>query len=264
MTATIVEIGLPADEFALSRTLSELEAVEFEVERFVAQDTDQVMPFVWASGDDVDRIADVLKRDESIEGFELLSEFDDEQLYRMEWIEQIQTLVQILVEEDGSILAAFGDASGWELRVLFSDRDSLSRTYDYCQEAGLTMDVHSIYRLDDGREGRFGLTDEHRTRSSPPTIGGTSTSRGRSPSRTSPRTSASHIRPSRSGSGEGRKASSKTRWSSATTGTGGSYRSRAYSTTSAPSRTSCASLSMTSSGLSVAGVGPTTTYQRTI
>ncbi len=160
MTATIVEIGLPADEFALSRTLSELEAVEFEVERFVAQDTDQVMPFVWASGDDVDRIADVLERDESIEGFELLSEFDDEQLYRMEWVEQIQTLVQILVEEDGSILAAFGDASGWELRVLFSDRDSLSRTYDYCQEAGLTMDVHSIYRLDDGREGRFGLTDE--------------------------------------------------------------------------------------------------------
>lgn len=102
----------------------------------------------------------MLERDESIEGFELLSEFDDEQLYRMEWVEQIQTLVQILVEEDGSILAAFGDASGWELRVLFSDRDSLSRTYDYCQEAGLTMDVHSIYRLDDGREGRFGLTDE--------------------------------------------------------------------------------------------------------
>lgn len=160
MSATIVELELPAEEFALSWTLSELEDIEFEVERFVAHNADHVMPYVWVSGDDGDRINDTLDRDESVEALELLSEFDGEWLYRMEWIDHIQTLVRILVEEDGSILAAFGDESGWQLRVLFAERDALSRTYDYCREAGLTLDIGSIYQLDDGREGRFGLTDE--------------------------------------------------------------------------------------------------------
>lgn len=160
MSATIVELELPAEEFALSWTLSELEDIEFEVERFVAHNADHVMPYVWVSGDDGDRISDTLDRDESVETLELLSELDGEWLYRMEWIDHIQTLVRILVEEDGSILAAFGDESGWQLRVLFAERDALSRTYDYCREAGLTLDIGSIYQLDDGREGRFGLTDE--------------------------------------------------------------------------------------------------------
>ncbi|MFC6905339.1 helix-turn-helix domain-containing protein [Halalkalicoccus tibetensis] len=160
MSATIVEIELPADEFALSRTLSELENVEFEIERFVAQDMDHVMPFVWVTGNDGEAIKECLERDESVDSLERLSELEGEWLYRMEWVERIQTVVQILVEEQGSILAAFGDESGWQLRVLFAQRDALSRTYDYCQDAGLTIDIRSVYRLDDGREGRFGLTDE--------------------------------------------------------------------------------------------------------
>lgn len=163
MSATIVELELPADEFALSRTLSELENVEFEVERFVAQDMEHVMPFVWVTGNDGEAIKSCLERDESVDNLQLLSELDGEWLYRMEWIDQIQTVVQILVKEQGSILAAFGDESGWQLRVLFAERDALSRTYDYCQDAGLTLDIRSIYRLDDGREGRFGLTDEQQS-----------------------------------------------------------------------------------------------------
>jgi predicted DNA binding protein len=160
MSATIVEVELPTTEFALSGTLSELDNIEFEVERFVAQDADHVMPFVWVTGNDRDRIKGAPERDASVENLELLSELDGEWLYRMDWIDQIQAVVQILVEEKGSILAAFGDESGWQLRVLFSDRDSLSRTYEYCREAGLTLDIRSIYELDDGREGRFGLTEE--------------------------------------------------------------------------------------------------------
>jgi predicted DNA binding protein len=160
MSATIVEVELPTTEFALSGILSELDTIEFEVERFVAQDADHVMPFVWVTGNDRDRIKAALERDASVENLELLSELDGEWLYRMDWIDQIQAVIQILVEEEGSILAAFGDESGWQLRVLFSDRDSLSRTYEYCREAGLTLNIRSIYELDDGREGRFGLTEE--------------------------------------------------------------------------------------------------------
>lgn len=44
--------------------------------------------------------------------------------------------------------------------MLFPDHDSLSRTYEYCTERGLSMDIQKIYDLDEGRQGRFRLTDD--------------------------------------------------------------------------------------------------------
>jgi predicted DNA binding protein len=156
---TIAELELPADEFALCETLRSIEDIEFETERVVAHDPDHVMPYVWASNvGDIDFDA-TLAEDPSVEDVEELADLGDEQLYRMGWIEDIGTLVRILVEEDGTILAAFGRGEVWALRTLFPEHAALSRTHEYCEGAGLTMDVQSVYRLDDGRCGRFGLTD---------------------------------------------------------------------------------------------------------
>lgn len=159
MTGTIAEIELSAEEFALSETLSQLDDVEFEVERLVAHDQERVMPLVWINGEDDEEISTVLEEDPTVDNLRLLTGLDSEWLYQMDWVDHIETLVQILVEESGTILAAFGDESGWQLRVLFPEREALSRTYDYCRDAELTMTISSVYELDEGREGRFGLTD---------------------------------------------------------------------------------------------------------
>lgn len=160
MSATIAEIELATNEFALSETLSRIGNVEFEVERVAAHDPDHVMPYVWVTGDDGDEIRDTLEADPSVDNLQLLSDFNGEWLYQMDWVEQIETLVRILVEEQGTVLTAFGDESGWQFRVLFPERDALSRTYEYCTDTGLTIEIRSVYALDEGRKGRFGLTDE--------------------------------------------------------------------------------------------------------
>ncbi len=162
MSGTVVEVEIPIDEFALRQTLSDLPSIEFEIERAVAHNADRVMPFVWVQSDEIDRkeFELVLEDDPSLEQFELIADLDDEWLYRMEWITEIQTLIHILVEEKGTILASVGTQAGWNLRILFADRESLSRTFDYCQNHGLTLDVITIYQLEEGREGRFGLTEE--------------------------------------------------------------------------------------------------------
>ena len=141
---------------------SELPSIDFEIERAVAHDVDRVMPFVWVQSDEIDReeFESVLGDDPSLEQFELIADLDDEWLYRMEWIAEIQTLIHILVEEQGTILAAVGTQEGWNLRILFADRDSLSRTFDYCETHGLTLNVITIYQFEEGREGRLGLTEE--------------------------------------------------------------------------------------------------------
>ena len=163
MGGTIAELELPADEFALWETLRSVENVEFEIERVVAHDPEHVMPYVWASGIDEEEIETALKDDTSVDDLAVLADLDDERLYRMDWVDRIETLVQILVEEEGTILAAFGAGNSWALRTLFPAREALSRTHDFCEEADLTMDVKSIYRLDEGRGGRFGLTDNQQS-----------------------------------------------------------------------------------------------------
>jgi predicted DNA binding protein len=159
MGGTIAELELPAEEFALHETLRRLEGIEFEIERVVAHDSDQVMPYVWASSIGDADLEAALEDDPSVESLEVLADLGEERLYRMHWIDDIDTLVRILVEEDGTILAAFGRSESWALRTLFPEREALSRTHEFCEEAGLTMHIDSIYRLDEGRGGRFGLTE---------------------------------------------------------------------------------------------------------
>ncbi|MFC4988423.1 bacterio-opsin activator domain-containing protein [Saliphagus infecundisoli] len=159
MGGTVVEIGLAAEEFALSQTAARFEDLQYEIERVVAHDTDHVMPYVWIDGPSVGEIESVLEDDDSVEEFDRLADLEEERLYRMEWVDQIDTLVQILVEEDGAILSAQGNGDDWTLRILFPTRDALSRTHDYCEDQGLRMDIYTIYNVDDGRKGRFGLTD---------------------------------------------------------------------------------------------------------
>ena len=163
MDGTIAELELPADEFALWETLRSLEEVEFEIERVVAHDPERVMPYVWVSGANDADLDAALEVDSSVDALEVLADLEDERLYRMEWVDRIETLVRILVEEEGTILAAFGRGNSWALRTLFPAREALSRTHEYCEEARLTMEVKSIYRLDEGRGGRFGLTDNQQS-----------------------------------------------------------------------------------------------------
>ncbi|SIQ99481.1 hypothetical protein SAMN05421858_1063 [Haladaptatus litoreus] len=162
MTATVVEVEIPPDEFALHQSLAALENLNFEIERVVAHDEDQVMPFVWISSEKSshEEIEAALEDDPTVEDIELLTDLDDEWLYRMGWVDQIDALIQILVKEDGTILAAMGNDDCWNLRIVFPERDSLSRTYDYCENHGLTLDVLNIYQLEEGRKGRFGLTED--------------------------------------------------------------------------------------------------------
>lgn len=159
MVGTVVEVEIPADEFALWETLTEHETLEFEIERVVAHESDRVMPFVWASGGEGD-MESILEEDTSVQNLQLLADLDEEQLYQMEWTDRIQTLIHILVDEEATVLSASGNSSHWHLRILFPDRNALSDTYDYCRENDLTLDIRNIYELEQGRKGRFGLTDE--------------------------------------------------------------------------------------------------------
>jgi predicted DNA binding protein len=163
MGGTVAEVQIPSDEFVLEELMHSIEGLECEVERVVANTDGEIMPFLWVSAPSLDGIEDALNDDKTVDNVHLLANVDGEQLYEMDWVQRIDALVEILVEEEGTVLSASGNCNGWELRLLFADRNHLSRTHQYCQSNGLTFQIRSVYQLEEGRQGRFGLTDEQQT-----------------------------------------------------------------------------------------------------
>ncbi|MFC4246323.1 helix-turn-helix domain-containing protein [Natribaculum luteum] len=165
-TSTIAELAIPTEEFALRRTLESVSGIDVEVERVVAHEQDRVMPYVWFSDGESDLadLDEVLEADPSVEDMELLTDLDDERLYRMSWVEDVAVIVHVLTEEEATILDASGNAHRWRLRILFPERDALSRTYDFVTDRGLQLDIEKIHELNEDRHGRYGLTDaQHET-----------------------------------------------------------------------------------------------------
>jgi predicted DNA binding protein len=162
--ATIVRGTLPSDEFALDDALNRLSTVEVEIER-VVESSEGVMPLMWARGSDQESILEAFSDDSSVQNIELLAEFDDEQLYQMEWITNVELVIQMLTESDATILEAYGGGGRehWQLRVLYPTQDSLTKTNNFCDERGLTFDIESVQQLDDEPTGRYGLSSKQYT-----------------------------------------------------------------------------------------------------
>ncbi|QLG48242.1 helix-turn-helix domain-containing protein [Natrinema halophilum] len=159
--STIAEFAVPAAEFALRHTLEATDDLDVEIERVVAYDPDHVMPYVWFSGtgETLETLGDALANDPSVEEAEQLTDLDDERLYRMNWVDDVTVILHLLTEEQATVLDAHVKTKRWRFRVLFPEREALSRTYDFASEQGLGIEIHKIHQLEENRHGRFGLTD---------------------------------------------------------------------------------------------------------
>lgn len=155
---TIVRGTIPAEEFALDTTTDRLDDVSFETERVVRSGDDAIMPLMWVRGVDRDTIERAFEEDRTVNEVTLLADFGDELLYRMEWIDHIHLLLQMLTNSHATILDAYGRGDKWQIRVLYPDREGFSETHEFCEEHGMTFDVDSIRELEGQPSGRFGLT----------------------------------------------------------------------------------------------------------
>jgi predicted DNA binding protein len=159
MAGTVAEVTASAADFALTETFAQFGKARVEVERVAAQD-DRIIPFVWVSHENIEAVHQALEGDATTANIEVLTDLDGERLYRMEWVDRIDALVYVLVEENGTVLSASAENGRWVLRLLFADREALGRTYDHCRDVGLDLSIKRVFDLNEGRQGRFGLTEK--------------------------------------------------------------------------------------------------------
>lgn len=160
--ATIIEFSLPTEEFALEETLDTHPGAHIEIERVVADNPDQITPYMWIRTDDFDAFEAALEDDPTVEDVVMFSDTGEERSYQMTWTGSIDFIVQVLTEYSGTITHADGSADGWDLRVVFPDRKSLSQANETAQAAGFQFDIKTIYGTEDARGVQYGLAERQR------------------------------------------------------------------------------------------------------
>lgn len=155
---TIVSGTVPASDLALSHSLEALPKLRFELERIVTSGDEALMPMLWARGTARQEVEETLESDPTVDNVELLGDFEDEWLFRMEWIGHVDLIVQMLTNSEATILDAVGHQDRWKLRVLYPRRSLFSKTHEFCEAHGISFDVTSIRELDEDPAGRYGLT----------------------------------------------------------------------------------------------------------
>lgn len=163
MGGTIVEAELSAEDFTLEHTLDTFETVVFEVEQTVTHNHDSRLPYIWVETEKREAIEQAFTDDDTVVDFQLLSDVNTACLYRLEWTNRIDDYVHGLVEEKGVLLSATGQDDTWQLRLLFPDRDAVTRTYENCEDKGISLNIQNITQFEREQHNKFGLSEEQQT-----------------------------------------------------------------------------------------------------
>jgi len=147
--ATVVDMTIPTDQFALSETFDVVPDVTFETVRVAAHSPRSVMPFVRASSSEMDELDDALKHDTTTRRVVSLSRDENCMLYRISWGRKVRTAIETFVQADGSLLGAYGEADRWKLRLLFPDQASVSETYNNWRDHSIDPSIQRVNGVSD-------------------------------------------------------------------------------------------------------------------
>lgn len=145
--STVVDARLPAETFALAQSLTDNPSARFEFGRASARVSDD-MPFLWGSGGDLDGLYDSLQSDASVEDVAVLTRFDEEFLFEVEWCPRVHRLLDAVLDHDESVLLnAYSSGSEWCFRLVYPEQVCVESVRQACRDMGARLDVSRVYAL---------------------------------------------------------------------------------------------------------------------
>jgi hypothetical protein len=130
----IAEFTVPAEEFALYETLCEVPGMTVEIERVVAHEEEWMVPYFWTSGENYTRFEEKAANDPSIRELTKLDEVEGANLYRSEWVRDVETVAYTMTETGATLLDATGRDGRWSMELRFDTRDGTAAFQDYLTE----------------------------------------------------------------------------------------------------------------------------------
>lgn len=159
--SVIGEFTIGSREFALGSVLDRTPEMSIEIDRIVPAAKPGV-PYVWATGGDFDEFERRARESPLIESLVPVDRADGNALYRVEWTEGTESLLQEISRADVALLEAYRDGDRWFFRLRFDGHDDLEAFHAYCETNDITYRLVRVYP-DVERQGRtaaFDLTPE--------------------------------------------------------------------------------------------------------
>ncbi len=142
--STIVEISIPADEFALGRALDAHSQLQIELERIIPTGT-AVFPYFWARGDSIQRFETAVRDDPAIQDLTKLDTFSDRTLFRSVWNDEMTGLVQGIKEANATVMEANNLTDDWSFHLRFPAQEQMSTFQSFCHREEIPVEVERVY-----------------------------------------------------------------------------------------------------------------------
>lgn len=160
--SVVVDFTVPTESFVLHEALAAEPSTTVEAERLASHGTEWVLPFLWASGDNLEAFHEAVNNDPTVVDATVIEKSDHTVLYKIEWVEAVNELVTELVDQHANILEATGHVDEWRLKLRFAEDEQVSAFRSHFAEKGRDFEVHKLYYPSVPRQQEYGLTPEQR------------------------------------------------------------------------------------------------------
>lgn len=160
--SVIVEFTIQGDAFPFGRAVRATPGMELTLERIVPSERVHI-PYFWASGGNFEEFERHILEERNIKSVSQLDRINDDALYRVEWTDTEQSLINGIRVTKGTILEAYSNGS-WHFRLRFLNHDYLRDFYNYCDQHRIEVRLDRVYTLTEAsQDGRsFNLTPAQR------------------------------------------------------------------------------------------------------
>lgn len=157
----ITEFTIPAEAFALQQTFEAIPDLTIEIERLATHSREWVMPFLWATNDNIDEVRNALQNDPSIDELKQIdSNSTNIGQFNVEWTEDFQQLIDQIVDQHGIMQEAEATNGIWYLKLKFVDQNAVNEFQTYFHERGYDFKLQRLYDGTAPKEREYDLTPE--------------------------------------------------------------------------------------------------------
>lgn len=158
--SVITEFTILAEAFALEHTFDATPDAKIEIERLATHSREWIMPFLWATDENLDPVKTALENDPCVDELELLDDDGRVGYFNVQWTEDVQQLVDQIVDQHGIMQEAVDGT--WYLQLQFVDQEALEKFQTYFHDERYEFELQRMYPGTAPKEREYDLTPEQR------------------------------------------------------------------------------------------------------
>lgn len=151
----LVEVRVSGDPIVLTDVAARLPDVTLEIEEW-RRGEEQVHWFLWARGEDLDRVDEAFAAVEHVTEVATVGDGDRMRLYRASMVPRIDLPPEHLMQ-DGAMLEGYVRQDGLHITAQVSGRGVVRGLWEFLRDRGISLETKRLRRTTSSEEGR--LTD---------------------------------------------------------------------------------------------------------